>query len=167
MSIAGVSDAVADGLAIRTAEVDRILELRITEVAATSDPSIQTVDLRAAALEQLFSEQPDTATAAQTLENLQVQFTTMVEVEGETEPVASFDRLAFAGEIRKQLIEVQVVNAQDLSELATARAEALRAALLAIDENLQDRVLIAENATATRQDGASIEMQITLGGKSD
>jgi hypothetical protein len=167
LSIAGVSDAVADGLAIRTAEVDRVLELRISEVAATSDPSIQTVDLRATALEQLFSEQPDTATAAQTLEDLQVQFTTMIEVEGQTEPVASVDRLAFAGEIRKQLIDAQVVDPQELSELATARAEALKTALIAIDENLQDRVLIAENTSATRQDGESIEMQITLGSKSD
>jgi hypothetical protein len=165
LSIAGVSDAVADSLAIRTVEVDRVVEQRISEVAATSDPSIQTVDLRAIALERLFSEQTDTATATQSLENLLVQFTTMVEVEGQTELVASVDRLALAGEIRKQLIDAQVVDEQKLNELATARAEALKTALLAIDADLQDRVLIAENATVTRQDGESIEMQITLGSK--
>lgn len=165
LTIAGVSDAVADGLAMRTAEVDRVLELRIAKVAATSASSIQTIDLRTTALKQLFREQADTAIAAQTLEDLRMQFTTMVEVEGQTEPVASFDRLAFSAEIRKRLIEAQVVDAQDLAELATARAEALKTTLLAINASLQDRILIAENTITTRQGGESIKMLITLGSK--
>lgn len=167
LTIAGASDAVMDGLAIRTARVDQILELRIAKVAATSDPSMQSVDLRATALEQLFREQSDTATAAKTLENLQIQFTTMVAVEGKTKPVANFDRLAFAGEINKQLIDLQLVGEQDLAELATARAIALRTALLAIDTKLQDRVLIAENTTTTGKEGEPIEMKVKLGSKSD
>lgn len=167
LTIAGVADPVADGLAMRTAKVDQVLELRITKAAATSDPSIQTVDLRAAALEQLFKEQPDTAAAAQTLKDLQIQFTTKAEVKGQTKPVANFDRLAYAGEIRKLLIEVQVVDPQALAELATARASVLKTALLTIDTKLQDRVLIAENTNVTRKDGESIEMLIKLGSKSD
>ncbi|MFT5611873.1 MAG: hypothetical protein ACI9LU_002381 [Polaribacter sp.] len=167
LTIAGVADPVADGLAMRTAKVDEVLELRIAKAAANSDPSIQTVDLRAAALEKLFTEQPDKAAAAQTLEDLQIQFTTKAEVKGQTKPVANFDRLAYAGEIRKLLIEVQIVEPQALAELATARASVLKTALLAIDAKLQNRVLITENTTATRTDGEPIEMQIKLGAKSD
>jgi hypothetical protein len=69
--------------------------------------------------------------------------------------------------IREQLINSQVLDENDLAGLATARAETLKTALLAIDANLQERVLIAENSTVTRLEGESIEMQITLGGKSD
>lgn len=167
LTIAGVSDAAADGLALRTAELDRILELRITEVAATSDSSIQYADLRRTALEQLFDEQPDSGAASQTLEDLQMQFTTLIEVEGQAEPVPSLDRLAYAGEIRKRLINLQVIGENDLAMLATARAETLKAALLAIDANLQGRILIAANLAVTRDDGESVKMNVTLGGKSD
>jgi len=167
LTIAGVSDAAADGLALQTAELERILELRIAEVATTSDPSIQYADLRTTALEQLFSEQPNAGATTQALEDLQLQFTTMVAVEDQAEPVPSLDSLAYAAEIRKQLIDAQIVNAQDLAGLATARAEALKTALLAIDITLQDRILLVENTIVTRQDGESIEMKITLGGKSE
>jgi hypothetical protein len=167
LTIAGVSEAAADGLALRTSELERILELRITEVAAASDPSIQYADLRITALEQLFSEQLPADAATQTLEVLRTQFTTLTEVEGETEPVPSLDGLAYAGEIHQRLINSQILGENDLAGLATARAEALKTALLAIDANLQDRVLIAENRTVTRLEGGAVEMQITLGGKSD
>jgi hypothetical protein len=167
LTIAGVSDAEADGLALRTAELERILELRITEVAAASDSSIQYADLRRTALEQLFSEQPDPATASQTLEDLRVQFSTLIEVEGQAEPVPSLDTLAYAGEIRKRLIDSQVIGENDLAILASARAETLKAALLAIDVNLQERVLIAENVAVTREDDEPVKMNVTLSGKSD
>jgi hypothetical protein len=167
LTIAGVSDAEADGLALRTAELERILELRITEVAAASDSSIQYADLRRTALEQLFSEQPDPATASQTLENLRVQFSTLVEVEGQAEPVPNLDTLAYAGEIRKRLIDSQIIGENDLAILASARAETLKAALLSIDVNLQERVLIAENVAVTREDDEPVKMNVTLSGKSD
>ncbi|MCG6888349.1 MAG: DUF748 domain-containing protein [Gammaproteobacteria bacterium] len=167
LTIAGVADAVADGLALRTAELDKILELRITELTATSDPSIQYADLRRMALEQLYSEQPNTGAAFQTLEELQMQFTTLVQIEGQDQPAPSFDSLAYAGELRRQLIDSRVIDENDLASLATARAEALKMALLAITDSLQDRVLITENKAITRDDGGSIEMQVKLGAKSD
>ena len=167
LTIAGVSDAAADGLALRTAELDRILELRIAEVAATSDPSIQYADLRTTALEQLLSEQLPTDTATEALEEMRMQFTTMVEIEGEAEPVPSLDGLAYAAEIREQLISSQVIDENDLATLASARAEALKAALLALDANLQERVLIAENLAVTRAEGEAVKMKVTLSGKSD
>jgi hypothetical protein len=167
LTIAGVADAVADGLALRTAELDKILELRTTELAATSDPSIQYADLRRMVLEQLYREQLDTGAATQTLEELQMQFTTLVPIEGQDQPAASFDSLAYANELRRQLIDSRVIDENDLASLATARAEALKTALLAIDESLQNRVLITENKAITREDGGSIEMQVILGAKAD
>ena len=167
LTIAGVSDAAADGLALRITELERILEQRITVVAATSDPSIQYADLRTTALEQLLSEQLTTDAATQTLEQIRMQFTTMVEIEGEAEPVPSLDKLAYAAEIREQLINAQVIDENDLAGLASARAEALKAAMLAIDINLQERVLIAENLAVTRAEDEAVKMNVTLSGKSE
>jgi hypothetical protein len=39
--------------------------------------------------------------------------------------------------------------------------------LLALDVNLQERVLIAENLAVTRAEGEAVKMNVTLGGKSD
>ncbi len=169
LTIAGVSDAAADGLALRTAELERILDQRITVVGATSDPSIQYADLRTTALEQLLSEQPPTDSAAQTLEEMRMQFTTMVEIDGEAEPVPNLDKLAYAAKIREQLINSQAIDENDLAELASARAETLRAALLALDATLQERVLIAENLAVSRaeDEDETVNMKVTLSGKSE
>jgi len=166
LSIAGVFDSAADGLALRTAQLDTILEQRLTEVAAASDPETQYADQRRMALEQLFGEQLSADVATPKLQELRQQFTTMVEVEGQTEPTASFDSLAFANELRDQLIGLQVIDDNDLAALASARSEALRTALLAIDESLQERVLITENVAVTRKDEQPIKMKITLGSAS-
>ena len=167
LTIAGVSDPVADGRALRTFQLDQALELRITELAASSDPEIQYADLRRMALERLFTEQTDPGAATEKLDELQLQFTTLVEAEGQAEPTPSLDRLAYANALREQLIDLQVIGENDLDALAGARAEALKKALLEIDESLQDRIAIAENVTVTRAEGNSIEMKVTLSGKSD
>ena len=69
--------------------------------------------------------------------------------------------------MRDQLINLQPIAENDLTALASARAESLKTALLAIDETLQNRVVIAENLAVTREEGESIEMKVTLGSASD
>lgn len=167
LSIAGVSDSAADGLALRAAQLDQILQLRIDEVAASGDAELQYADQRRMALEQLYTEQLTAEVATQKLEALRMQFTTMIEVEGQADPQPSVDSLAYANKIRDQLIDLQPISENDLTALASARAESLKTALLAIDETLQDRVVIAENEPVTREDGKSIEMKVTLGSASD
>ncbi|MCP4333687.1 MAG: DUF748 domain-containing protein [Gammaproteobacteria bacterium] len=165
--IAGVSDSTADGLALRTDQLNQILQLRIDELAASGDAELQYADQRRMALEQLYTEQLTAEVATQKLEALQMQFTTLVEVEGQAEPQPSLDGLAYANELHNQLIELQPIAENDLAALASARAGSLKTALLAIDETLQDRVVIAENEPVTREDGESIEMKVTLGSASD
>jgi hypothetical protein len=167
LSIAGVSDSSADGLALRTALLDQVLQLRIDELAANGDAELQYADQRRMALEQLYNEQLTAEVATRKLEALRMQFTTLIEVEGQADPQPSLDSLAYANAMRDQLIDLQPVAESDLTALASARSGSLKTALLAIDETLQDRVVIAENLSVTRADGESIEMKVTLGGKSD
>ena len=77
------------------------------------------------------------------------------------------DSLAYANELRAQLIALQPVTEQDLTTLASARSMALKTALVAIDETLQERVLIAENLVVTREHGEPVKMPVTLGSKSE
>ena len=166
LTIGGVYDAAADGIAIRTATLDTLLEQRVTELTASSDPETQYADLRRQALEQMYSEQMQAGTVTLTLDELRTQFTALVEIEGQAEPQPSLDRLAYANRLRAQLIELQEVQQSDLDTLANARAEALKTALLAIDVGLQERVSIDEIQAITRAQDEPIKMQISLAGKS-
>lgn len=167
LMIAGVYDSAADGLALRTAQFDEILELQITELASSSDPEVQYPQLRRMTLEKLFSEQQPEGVAAQKLDELRLQFTSAVEVEGQTEPGTSLDNLAYANELRAQLIALQPITQQDLTSLASARSMALKTALVAIDESLQERVSIADNLAVTSEPGAPVRMAVTLGSKTE
>jgi hypothetical protein len=162
IGIAGVTDADADGLALRTARLDGMLEQRIAALTASSDPSAQYADLRRMALEQLFGEQQNVELPEKQLEELQQKFTALVAVEGQADPVASFDGLAYSQELRDRLIAAIVIDDSELATLASARAEALRTALLAIDATLQDRIRITESQAVTRADNETIQMKVTL-----
>jgi len=165
LMVAGVYDADADGLAMRTARFDETLELQISELASSSDPEVQYPQLRRLTLEKLFSEQQPEGTAEQKLDALQLQFTASTEVDGQTEAVASLDELAYANELRAQLIALLPITEEDLTKLASARSMALKKALVAIDESLQERVSIADNLAVTGEPGAPIKMAVTLGSK--
>ena len=174
LSFAGVTDATADGLVLRINEVERLLELRTTEIAASQAPSIQDTDLRIMALEALYGEQLTEGKQNTTLEQLKQQFTSIpdndnaaVENDNLKETTVSFDKLAYANEIRKQLIHAQTLNQNDLDTLANARAQALKSALLAIDPALQERVIILDSMQITKPENQLIEMDINLGAVSD
>jgi hypothetical protein len=167
LSIAGVFDSATDGLAIRSARLDETLQQRIDQLAAEGGEDIQYADQRKTALEQLYVEQLTAAVAEPELEALRMQFSEMVEVEGQSEPQAVFDSLAYANALRDQLIDLQVVDENDLAALASARSESLKTALLAIDETLRERVLVVDNKAVTREEDQSIEMKVTLGSASD
>ena len=160
--IKGVSDTKADGLALQSAQLNKALELRIAELTASSDPSIQYPQHRRAALEQLASEQLGASAAAAKLTELEAKFTTQEAVEGQTEPVSKFDTLAYVTELNQQLALLQELDSNALNHLADARAKALQTALLAIDENLQSRIGISENISVTGKKGEPVKMPITL-----
>jgi hypothetical protein len=81
--------------------------------------------------------------------------------------LSSLFRLAYASELRAQLVALQTITEQDLTTLASARSMALKTALVAIDESLQERVSITDNLAVTREQGALVKMAVTLGSKSE
>ena len=160
--IKGVFDPKSDTLALQGTQLDEMLEQRIAELTATSDPSIQYPQHRKTALEQLATELMGQATAATRLSELEAQFTTEESIEDQTETKAKFDSLAYVGELKRQLVTLQELAPNALNELADARANALQTALLALDEGLQSRIEISESITVTPEEDAPIAMPITL-----
>lgn len=174
LRFAGVVDVAADGLVLRSNEVERQLELRITEIAASQDTEIQNMDLRTMALEALYREQLTEGKQNTTLKQLKQQFTSVPDNKGAVvnndnlqEATASFDKLAYANEIRKQLIRAQTLNKNELNALADARAQALKTALLTINPALEERVIILDSVQMTTPEDGLIEMDIELGAVSE
>ena len=59
----------------------------------------------------------------------------------------------------------QTLDSDALESLASARAGALKTALLEIDKGLAERVIIQENTTVSKENDEPMEMKITLGSK--
>ncbi len=109
LDISGVADAEADGLALRTAQLDEMVEERIAILAATEDGDNMYAEQVKEVLESLFAEQQTVEDGALALQEIRVEFTTQTVVdEGET-PVPEFDELAYTNELRRQLIDVQLL----------------------------------------------------------
>lgn len=160
--IKGVFAEKADSLALQSAKLNKTLERRITELADTSDPSIQYPAHRRSVLEQMTIEQLGQTAASARLSELEAKFTTSENIEGQTEPVTSFDSLAYTSALHQQLVELQTLDPNALKQLAEARANALQSALLSIDQSLQPRIQIAESITITAKKGEAIKMPVTL-----
>jgi hypothetical protein len=162
LDISGVADAEADGLALRTAQLDEMVEERIAILAATEDGDNMYAEQVKEVLESLFAEQQTVEDGALALQEIRVEFTTQTVVdEGET-PVPEFDELAYTNEIRRQLIDVQLLPDTALAELAMERTENTRVAILEIDENLQSRISVGETRSVTKKPGETIKMKVSL-----
>ncbi len=162
LDISGVADAEADGLALRTARLDEIVEERIAALAAAEDGDDMYAEQLKEVLEVLFAEQQTVEDGSLALEEVRAEFTTQTIVDGGETPVAEFDELAYTNEIRRQLIEVQLLPDTAFAELAMARAENTRVAILEIDENLQDRIRIGEPGSVSKKPGEAIKMKVSL-----
>jgi len=162
LEISGVSDKAADGLALRTAQLDAAVEARITEMTSSGDNDEMYADHLKLALEQFFSEQQAAESGESALQALRDQFTTPTVVKEGKDPVPLLDELAYSNEIRRQLIDTQTLGESVFADLANERAENTRIAILANDEGLQDRINIAESRTVEKEPDKMIEMKVTL-----
>jgi hypothetical protein len=165
--IAGVFDPEADELALRTARLDNMLDLKISEIASDSGAETQYADMRREALEQLFREQLAEDNPDQKLDALQEQFSTTTKVEGQKGATTTMDSLAYANALRQQLIGVQEVGEEELAGLASSRARALQTAMLAADESLQQRISIVDSVEVERAQGEPIRMKVTLAAEAE
>jgi hypothetical protein len=162
LEIAGVADAAADGLALRTARLDAIVEERVAALASSDGDGDMYAEQQKAVLESLFTDQQAAEAGTLTLQELHTRFTTQTVTEEGKAPVTHFDELAYSNEIRRQLIAAQPLPETELSSLATERAENARIAILEVDESLQDRIKLAEIKSVTKKPDEMIEMRITL-----
>ncbi len=96
------------------------------------------------------------------LQELRAQFTTQAEAADGKTPAAEFDELAYSREIRRQLINLQVLPENALLDLAMERAENTRIAILENDGALQNRINIAEIKSVAKKSDEMIKMKVTL-----
>ena len=105
-------------------------------------------------LESLFLERfPETP-----LESLKAGF--MAPPANDPEAAPELDVLAYSGGLRDRLLESEVIDAQDLEILATARAEAIHGAFLAGDPFDESRIVIAESSEVESEDGEWVVMEL-------
>ena len=161
LEIRGVVDREADGLALRTREVDRLVEERFAAEAAAEVGEAINAAQRTKAVEALYLEGSD-ADSTTTLDELRLRFMTISPAGGNEPPAETFDQLAYTAELRRQLIDRQTVDEQEFVTLAGDRAANARAAILASDPLLDPRIVIGQPKAVDAEAGESIPMQVTL-----
>ena len=141
---------------------DVIVEDRIAALAADDENEDMYDDQRREVLEKLFSEQSSVADLASHLNELRSRFTTQVETDETGSFSAQFDELAYTQELHRQVVELQRVTETELDNLAHARAESTRTAILLFNESLQDRAIVGESTEVTKKAHEMIRMRVTL-----
>lgn len=155
LELAGPYDIEQDGLALRTAQLDAMVEERISLLEAAAGNEGMYAEQQKMVLESMFTElQP-----AEALDSIRMQFITPA---SEEETEATLDELAFVNEVRRQLIELQQLSDADLAQLAGERASNVQAALLETDPTLANRINIVEVEAITRDTGEPLQMNVTL-----
>ena len=147
MEINGVIDREVDGLALRTARLDELVEERITALASEDDSEDTYASQRRLVLEDFFDE------AA--LAEVRTRFTTE----------ESFDELAYTNELRSQKIAAQNLAEVDFVALSAARAANVRAAILAANPELDQQIVVGslQAVETSSDDGVRMKVVLTAG----
>ena len=162
LEISGVVDAAADGLALRTEQLDAVVEAQIAALEASAGNEDMYAEHRKAVLESLYSDHSLADDGSLLLQELRARFTTQTAAEEGKAPTAEFDELAYTNELRRQLIDLQPLPATGLSNLALARAENTRSAILENDASLAERIDLTETTTIEKKSDEPIKMKVTL-----
>ena len=154
LSVPGAYDTAADGQALRTAALDA----QVATLIEQGDPDGSFADRQRFALESLWRERVQTET--QTLATLQAAYTTPPSAEGGQ---AAFDALAYAAELRRQLIADMRLPDDAMAALAGERAGNIRASLVEYAPALAERVTLAPSqAGEATEDGATVSVKVAL-----
>jgi hypothetical protein len=159
LEVHGVVNRETDGLALRTNRFDELVESLIEDKAAGADEDAMYAEQRAAAIESLYRESGIMQDGE--LDVLRDSYTTETTDPESGRPVQQFDGLAFTGELRRRLIEREVVEEEELVALAATRAENVRASLVAVNETLAARVRLKALQNVEAEDDI-IRMDVTL-----
>jgi hypothetical protein len=160
LEVSGVVDREADGIALRTAKLQQIVDARLGELAQDDDAMY--AEQQRKILESLFIEQGVQAEQEIALEELESRFTGAVTNEETGTTETQFDALAYSNEIRRRLIELQPMTDSELAALANERSSNVRTALLAIDSLLETRIALGKAQAVEAKDDEPVRMKVTL-----
>ena len=150
IEIQGVIDREVDGLALRTAKLDALVDEQIDADIAEESDEASYAARRTEVLEVMYGEKD-------ALQALRVQF--------ETEDV--FDELAYATELRRQLIAQQVVEEAELVALAQERAANIRTAILESNPGLEAQIGSGDLQAIEKGSDETINMKVVLSADED
>jgi hypothetical protein len=165
LELRGASNSAADGLALKAAKLDALIEAQVADATAGDMKTIVTVERQTEIFEDIFSSMPSAAESPANLDALRSQYTT---VSAETEDTV-FDSVAYSAELRRQLIERQAVTDAELAVLANQRSANTRDAITSIAPDLVTRIVVGEPEPGELSDDKMVRMKVTLSvsGESD
>jgi len=157
VGISGVTDPNIDIPALKLIRLRNVANERLGEGLDDRDESAMMLDVETRVLvEVMYAERfPDTPP-----EGLKMAHMTPPADEPEGKPV--LDELAYATELWNRLLESEVISDQDLADLASARAEVIRAAFLASGQFDESRVVIAESREVESEDGEWVKLELAV-----
>ena len=162
LEISGVVDRAADGLALRTMVVDRLVEERIAVLAAEDEGESMYAERQREVLEQLFGEQARHEDPDLALQELRAEYTTLAELAEGDKPEEQFDALAYRNELRRRLIELQATGDEELDALAAERGTTTEMAIVSIKPELQGRIRMIEPKDVGGEKDGRVRMKVTL-----
>ena len=145
VEVQGVIDREVDGLALRTAKLDALVDEQIDADIAEGSDAASYAARRAEVLEEMYGEKD-------ALQALRAQF--------QTED--AFDELAYATELRRQLIAQQVVEEAELVALAQERAANIKAAILQSNPDLETQITSGNLQAVEKGSDDTINMKVVL-----
>ncbi len=160
LEISGVVDREADGLALRTARLDELVEARIETALNAGASAAMYAERRSAVIEALYREAGKDQSSV--LDELRARFTTQTTDAESGRPTSQFDALAYTAELRRQLIDQQIVTEEELIALARTRVDIVRAAMTATNATLADRIRAGQLQAVKAEDDDSVRMDVTL-----
>ena len=160
LEVAGVVDREADGLALRTGKFDAIVESRIEAPDEPDSKDAMYAEQRADVIEDLYREAGPAEGA--TPDELRARFTAATTNPESGRTTSSFDSLAYTAELRRLLIDRQVVTEDELVALARTRSDNVGAAIIAVDEGLAARIRPGPLEEVEATDDGDIRMDVKL-----
>jgi hypothetical protein len=166
LELRGVVNRELDSVALKRAKLDALLEERIAIIATEEADENTSAQLQKTVLEQLYADsgiEPDSALA---LDALRVEFTTPIAVDDGSDSGLQFDELAYAAELRQQLIDSQPLAEAELAALGNERATNTRASILVVDAALDGRIVIDGPQAIEGNNDDDVRMKVTLQARS-
>ena len=117
-------------------------------------------------LEQLFVESSLAVDPAAALDGLRDEYTSVAEDNDDT-AVEQFDELAYTSNLRLQLNAAQPLAESELAELANQRAVNTREAILQVNVELDERIVVGQPQAVAENSDDTVRMKITLRSATD